>query len=290
MSTLSARVKALAANRGQEVVLCFRDGAALSAAMAVAAIQELDEVIPSEVWGTSSGALVGSGLAQGMDAGQVEALVRSINVLHLVRDLTPWQALRGGVLLDWTVINQWLDSWLKARTFRQFDVPMHVMTSVQDEEHKLGWRRRVYSTRHTPDELTPPVLRASMAVKRVFRPVMIGNQLHIDGANATSKTWKEVVAHANGRQLLIIMVNPVFAPRNRRWKRWVNPTARPYPPIQELPGGHLLLVLNCQWGDEHPFAFQGTLGHLQVFRQVVRNELTNACTLLERAGDLTQAG
>lgn len=59
MDSLSSRLEAVAASRGLEVVYCFKDGAALAAAYAAAVLQELDDLTPKEVWGTSSGAIVG---------------------------------------------------------------------------------------------------------------------------------------------------------------------------------------------------------------------------------------
>lgn len=290
MVSLSSRLEAAAAARGLEVVYCLKDGAALAAAFATATLQELDGLTPTEVWGTSSGAIVGSALGSGMDPRQIEMLIESIDIKQIAWDMRPLRRLMGGAWFDWNVVELWMRSWLKARAFTDFQLPVHVMASREDPAHKLGWSRAVFSPRHTPQVDPVQALKASMAVHQIFHPVEIGGVRHIDGANATSKTWKEVAVQANGRRLLIVVVNPVFRPQDPGLQKWVNPTSRTYPALLEMPGGHTALVLNMLWGKEHPFNFRATMSYVRIFREVARSELNTACTLLERTGDLSGVG
>lgn len=290
MSSLSLRVRSAAEARDLEVVYCFKDGAALSASFGTAVLQVLDDLQSVEVWGTSSGALVGSALGAGYDPFQIQRVIESINIWQIGWDLCPWRKLRGGAWFDWGVTERWMRGWLKPRVFADFQLPVHVMASREDPGHRLGWSRAVFSPRHTPQVDPVQALMASMAVNKVFHPVEIGGVRHIDGANATSKTWREVAAHANGRRFLILVVNPVFKPQDPGLQKWVNPTARWYDHLLPLRGGHTVAVVNLVWGKEHPFNFPGTMSYLHHFRLAAREELGAVCTLLEKAGGLSEAG
>lgn len=290
MSSFGRRLEGWARDHGMELVLCFKSGAAASAALGVATVQVLDDLTPTEVWGTSSGALVGSALSQGMDGAGVEQMVGSINRWKLAWDVRPIRKWRGGAWFDWHMVDSWMQSWLTVRRFADFGIPMHVMTSRQDPQHRRGWSRAIYSTRHTPDLEPRLALRASMAVSGVFTPVEIGGCPHIDGANTTSKTWKQIVEQAAGRRLLIVVVNAVFTPPPNRWQSWIDSAAQTYDQVFDLPGGHRVVVLNLEWGQRHPFDFRGTLQFLPMFRQVVKSELTTVCVALETAGRSVQMG
>lgn len=290
MSSLSSRLNEVAKARALEVVYCFKDGAALSAAFGCAVTQVLDDLTPTQVWGTSSGAIVGAALGSGYSPAQIQQLIDSIDIWQLGWDLRIWRKLRGGAWFDWNMVDRWLRSWCMPRRFEDFQLPVHIMASRQDPGHRLGWSRAVFSPRHTPDVDPAEALKASMAVRNVFHPVLIGGVPHIDGANATSKTWKEVAANAQGRRFLIVVVNPVFRPQDPGLQKWVNSTARAHDPLFRLPGGHMVVVLNMVWGKEHPFNFRGTMSYIRVFREVARSELMTVCTLLERAGGLFVVG
>lgn len=225
-----------------------------------------------------------------MDPLQIERLIGSIDIKQIAWDLTPWRRLTGGAWFDWKVVELWMRGWLKARAFKDFPLPVHILASREDPDHRLGWSRAVFSPRHTPEVDPVQALKASMAVNRIFHPVEIGGVRHIDGANATSKTWKEVMAQANGRRFLVVVVNPVFRPEDPGLQKWVNPTSRTYPAVLEMPGGHTVLVLNMVWGKQHPFNFQATMSYIRIFRSVARAELMTACNLLERTGDLSGVG
>ena len=142
----------------------------------VGAIKRLEEANFDiiEVCGTSGGSIVAAGIAGGMNAHQLQALV--LNTLP-------------GPLLDW---NWWptLDA-RKGRfagnkilaalrknlpnTWDECKIPLHIVTfNIQRGQHVI-WNNNAKNSD------VPLLIRASMSLPIIFDPVMIHGEMHIDG-------------------------------------------------------------------------------------------------------------
>ncbi len=172
--------------------------------------------------GTSMGAVVGGLYASGLRAGQIEAVVRSLNWQEAFRDQPPRQDLtlrrkeeddnflvdfRIGVRGDHLVLPQGLiEGQSLTQILRRLTLPVARITNFDDLPTPF---RAVATNLATGKEVVmsagdlTSAMRASMSVPGVFAPVARNGQLLIDGG--VSDNVPIAVARAMGVDVLIVV-------------------------------------------------------------------------------------
>jgi len=182
------------------------------------AIEALDElgVRPVAIAGSSIGAIMGAGMAAGMAGREIHDYARSIlsrraevaTRMWRARPGTFAEALEGGIRVSQFNVERILKAFLPEQvpeTFVELQIPLKV-TATDFFGHELA----VFSE---GDLLS--ALAASAAIPAVFRPVVRGGRLLIDGGIYNPVPFDLIKSDAD----IVIAVDVVGAPTNTERKR-----------------------------------------------------------------------
>jgi NTE family protein len=182
------------------------------------AIEALDElgVRPVAIAGSSIGAIMGAGMAAGMAGREIHDYARSIlsrraevaTRMWRARPGTFAEALEGGIRVSQFNVERILKAFLPEQvpeTFAELQIPLKV-TATDFFGHELA----VFSE---GDLLS--ALAASAAIPAVFRPVVRGGRLLIDGGIYNPVPFDLIKSDAD----IVIAVDVVGAPTNTERKR-----------------------------------------------------------------------
>lgn len=182
------------------------------------AIEALDElgVRPVAIAGSSIGAIMGAGMAAGMAGREIHDYARSIlsrraevaTRMWRARPGTFAEALEGGIRVSQFNVERILKAFLPEQvpeTFAELGIPLKV-TATDFFGHELA----VFSE---GDLLS--ALAASAAIPAVFRPVVRGGRLLIDGGIYNPVPFDLIKSDAD----IVIAVDVVGAPTNTERKR-----------------------------------------------------------------------
>ena len=156
-------------------------------------------IVPSAISATSAGALLGAFIAAGMDASEVDALIRR----HVPGVFNPWRVLRGDRLTQQR-LRTFLTEALPVKRFEDLHIPFYV--SVTDLH--TGLQHILHE-----GDLVPALLAAS-AVPVVFPPVAIGDGLYVDGGLSNNLPIEPF--HHRRAEVIAVYVNPLppYNPRS----------------------------------------------------------------------------
>lgn len=291
--SLSKRLRTLASYEGMSVAYCLRDGAALAATAGVALLEALDEELPDEICGVSSGSIVGGALAAGVSVPDIRRAIGGIDIWKIGWDLSLWRRFRGGAWFDLRVVDAWLRSWIPVRNFSDFRLPIHLLASRRLKPAEKGRRFAAHVFNHaTAGDLDPiQAILASMAIDGVFDPPEIKGERYADGANTSFRPWATVAKYSARQRLVMVVLTSVY---RSSWSvggwrphaMWENPTAKAVgpEPFRYGKAGHLVVPVNVEWGAEHPLNFRDTMRRCDTFRATLESQLDSALTHLEQTG------
>lgn len=162
-------------------------------------LEALDElsIVPHRIAGSSIGAIIGALYASGMSGREIRELVEVFIISpeeHLVEELLNRDALRwvefieidlgkGGLLNSEGFISFLYDT-LKHDTFGELGIPLKVTAADL-------WNRSEVVLESGP---LLPAIKASMALPGIFQPVVIDNQVLIDGGTVNPVPYDLLMA------------------------------------------------------------------------------------------------
>ncbi len=156
------------------------------------ALREIDAcgIKPSAISGTSMGAIVGAMYASGIPGDELATRVENYLIdesdsikdkLNKTRKASKWLKvlsldLRHGGILNTSRFLKVFGEALKVKTFEELEIPLHIVAT-----NFWTGEQVVFSS----GELLPAI-HASMAIPGVFAPVVINNQVLVDGGLANN--------------------------------------------------------------------------------------------------------
>jgi len=154
----------------------------------------------AEVWGNSSGAIVGGLWSAGRSAGEIVGMVSGLRVGQ-VRDIAWGHILKGflrrpfcpnGIdgFLKGDKLERLLEKSLPVATFEECRVPFRCIAYPDDGTDRIKVFER---------GLLAPAIRASISMQWVFLPKVIDGVRYLDGTMAEKTPMKSIMDYHRGR-------------------------------------------------------------------------------------------
>lgn len=187
-----------------KLYISLGSGSTLSFASGCALLTLLEESglagYVAEVWGNSSGAIVGGMWSAGRSAGEIVEMVSGLRVGQ-VRDIAWGHILKGflrrpfnfnGIdgFLKGDKLERLLEKNLPAATFEKCKVPFRCIAYPDDGTDRI----KVFE-----QGLLAPAIRASISMQWVFLPRVIDGVRYLDGTMAEKTPIKSIMDYHRGR-------------------------------------------------------------------------------------------
>lgn len=192
---------------GSGSILSFASGCALLSLLEEAGLAERVE----EVWGNSSGAIVGGLWSAGMSAeelvevmsGLKVSMVRDVALSHIIRGILSRPGSPNAIdgILKGDKLERLVERHLPVKTFEGCAVPFRCIAYADDGSDSV----------HIFDSgPLAPAIRASVSMQWVFLPKRIGGIVYLDGTMAEKTPIKSLMEYhlrgKDGRKPLILAI------------------------------------------------------------------------------------
>jgi NTE family protein len=139
----------------------------------IAFLKALDElgVRPTVIAGTSIGAVIGGFYAAGVSGAGLEQLLGTIGFKELYKIVLDFSILSNSAIFTGKAVEEFLARQIPSQTFEEVEIPLKVVATD-------FWNRREVIF-ESGNLIT--AIRASMALPAVFEPVVLNDQVLIDG-------------------------------------------------------------------------------------------------------------
>jgi NTE family protein len=139
----------------------------------IAFLKALDEleVRPVAISGTSIGAVIGGFYAAGVSGAGLEELLNTIGFKELYKIVLDFSVLSNSAIFTGKRVEEFLAQRIPSQTFEEVEIPLKVVATDFWNRREVVFERGSLIT----------AIRASMAMPAVFEPVLLNNQVLIDG-------------------------------------------------------------------------------------------------------------
>lgn len=161
-------------------------------------------VYPSEISGTSAGAVAGAFLANGFSSDEVAELLAG----KLSRRMFGWNSFKTG-LMSFRKFRDYMESNLRYQTFEQLPIPLYITATSF-----IDGRQKIFSRGSLIDAIT-----ASCAIPAIFPAFDIDDIPYVDGGLCNNLPVEPFIHRK--KDVICIHVNPLWDLREKRSLRGI---------------------------------------------------------------------
>jgi NTE family protein len=178
--------------KNKDLSLILSGGSALGFAhFGVLKALEEKQITPTEIIGTSMGAIAGALLASKFSYKEIEEIIDEINYLKLLKI----NILSLTSLIDQKKIRDFLSTKIGETTFNETKIDLKIITTNINTGHI-----KIFNKKDTPNIKIIDAICASIAIPAVFKPYQINGETYVDGFLCSNLPFE----YASSKKILAI--------------------------------------------------------------------------------------